>query len=397
MSDHKLMSGFPSSPEQQVSLANWRLSPFSSWSFHHARELLPTANIYRGCGPVMDLPSSYANLRNLSFKSADGKNWTIDEMLEASDTDGFLVLKSGKVVTERYFNGLTPETPHIIFSVSKSVAGSLAGVLVEQGKLDPDTLVAKYIPEIESSAYGDATVRHVLDMTVSIDFVEDYLNKEGTFARYRDATGWNPTLDPARLSDLRSFLVSLPRGSHPHGEKFCYVSPNSDMLGWILERAAGQPYAKLLSELVWQKMGAEFDAYITVDRLGAPRSAGGLCCTLRDLARFGEIMRHNGKFGNTEVLPANWVHDIRNAGDYAAWQRGSIANFLPKGRYRSKWYQVDPANGSFCAIGIHGQWIYIDPKAEVVIVKLSSQKLPDDAKIDRLMVSSFALIADALR
>lgn len=397
MSEQKLMSAFPSAAEQQVTLGNWRLPPFNNWSFHHVREVLPTANIYHGSGPVMSLPASGAKLPNLSFKAQDGRDWTVDDMLKASDTDGFLVLKSGKVVTERYFNGLTPEAPHIIFSVSKSVTGSLAGILVKQGKLDPDAPVTRYIPEIANSAYGDATVRHVLDMTVSIDFVEDYLNKDGPFARYRDATGWNPILDPARLNDLRNFLASLPRDRHPHGEKFYYVSPNSDLLGWIVERASGRPYAALLSELVWQKMGAEFDAYITVDRLGAPRSAGGICCTLRDLARFGEVMRHDGKFGGTEVLPADWVNDIRNAGDYAAWQRGTMAKFLPKGRYRSKWYQVDPATGSFCGIGIHGQWVYIDPTAEVVIAKLSSQKLPVDDAIDGLMLSSFAAIASSLR
>jgi len=396
VSDQKLMSSFPSAAEQQVTLANWRLPPFNNWAFHHVRDILPTANIYRGTGPVMTLSASGAKLPNLSFRGASSRDWTIDEMLQASDTDGFLVLKSGKVVTERYFNGLTPEAPHIIFSVSKSVTGSLAGLLVKQGKLDPDAPVTRYIPEAKSSAYGDATVRHVLDMTVSIDFVEDYLNKDGPFARYRDATGWNPILDPARVNDLRNFLSSLPRDSHPHGEKFYYVSPNSDLLGWIVERASGRPFAALLSELIWQKMGAEFDAYVTVDRLGAPRTAGGICCTLRDLARFGEVMRLGGKFGATEVLPPDWVKDIRTAGDRDAWLRGSMAQFLPKGRYRSKWYQVGSEGGAFCGIGIHGQWVYIDPAAEVVIAKMSSQKLPVDEALDGVMTSSFAAIAQAL-
>jgi hypothetical protein len=390
------MSGFPSAPDQQVSLANWRLPPFNNWAFHHVREIVPTANIYHGAGPVMPLPASTVSLPNLTFRGLRGRDWTLDEMLQSSDTDGFLVLKSGKIVTERYFNGLTPETPHIIFSVSKSFTGSLAGILVQQGKLDPDAPVTRYIPEAKSSAYGDATVRQVLDMTVSIDFVEDYLNKDGPFARYRDATGWNPVLDPARLGDLRSFLISLPRDSHPHGEKFYYVSPNSDMLGWILERAAGRSYATLLSEHIWQKMGAEFDAYITVDRFGASRSAGGICCSLRDLARLGEVMRLDGKFGKTEVIPANWVADIRQAGDRQAWQRGSMAKFLPKGRYRSKWYMVGSETEAFCGIGIHGQWVYIDPASEVVIAKLSSQKLPVDEMLDGLMLSGFDAIVEAL-
>lgn len=390
------MSGFPSMTEQQVSLANWRLPPFNNWAFHHVREIVPTANIHHGAGPVLSLPESGMVLPNLPFRGLRGRDWTLEEMLQASDTDGFLVLQGGKIVSERYFNGLTPEAPHIIFSVSKSVTGTLAGILVEQGKLDPDAPVARYIPEASNSAYGDCTVRHVLDMTVSIDFVEDYLNKDGAFARYRDATGWNPILDPARLNDLRNFLLSLPRDSRDHGEKFHYVSPNSDLLGWVLERASGQSFASLLSTHLWQKMGAEFDAYVTVDRFGAPRSAGGICCSLRDLGRFGELMRRGGNVAGVQVVPMDWVMDIRHAGDHKAWQRGSMATFLPKGRYRSKWYQIGNDSGAYCGIGIHGQWIYIDPQSEVVIAKMSSQKLPVDELLDGLMLAGFAAITKAL-
>jgi len=391
------MGGFPSAPEQQVTLANWRLPPFNNWAFHHVREIVPSANIYRGTGPVLSLPASGIALPNVVFRGPRGQDWNLDDMLRASDTDGLLVLKSGKVVVERYFNGLTPEAPHIIFSVSKSVTGSLAGILVQQGKLDPEAPVTRYIPETKGSAYGEASLRHVLDMTVSIDFVEDYLNNDGAFARYRDATGWNPIRDPERLSDLRSFLLTLPRAERPHGEIFYYVSPNSDLLGWVLERASGRPYAALLSELLWQRMGAEFDAYVTVDRLGASRAAGGICCTLRDLGRLGELMRHEGRFGQSQVIPADWAADIRTAGDREAWQRGSMAKFLPQGRYRSKWYQTGNAGGAFLGVGIHGQWVYIDPASEVVIAKMSSQKLPVDEALDGLTLRCFSAIVEALR
>ncbi|HVJ41097.1 MAG TPA: serine hydrolase [Dongiaceae bacterium] len=397
MSEQVLMGGFPSAPEQQVTLANWRLPPFNNWAFHHVREIVPSANIYRGTGPVLSLPASGIALPNVVFRGPRGQDWNLDDMLRASDTDGLLVLKSGKVVVERYFNGLTPEAPHIIFSVSKSVTGSLAGILVQQGKLDPEAPVTRYIPETKGSAYGEASLRHVLDMTVSIDFVEDYLNNDGAFARYRDATGWNPIRDPERLSDLRSFLLTLPRAERPHGEIFYYVSPNSDLLGWVLERASGRPYAALLSELLWQRMGAEFDAYVTVDRLGASRAAGGICCTLRDLGRLGELMRHEGRFGQSQVIPADWAADIRTAGDREAWQRGSMAKFLPQGRYRSKWYQTGNAGGAFLGVGIHGQWVYIDPASEVVIAKMSSQKLPVDEALDGLTLRCFSAIVEALR
>lgn len=396
MSSQDLMIGFPPPAEQQVSLENWRRPPFNTWAFHHVRQIVPTANIAHGSGAGSPLSAHGRQLDNIAFRGPDGRDWTLERMLTSSTTDGLVVMKSGRLVTERYFNGQTAEVPHIVFSVSKSITGTLAGILVEKGQLDPDAPVTKYIPEAVSSAYGDCTVRHVLDMTVSIDFVEDYLNTDGPFARYRDATGWNPIYDRSRLNDLRSFLLTLPRDRHPHGERFYYVSPNSDMLGWILERASGTPYATLLSEHIWRKMGAEYDAYITVDRLGAPRSAGGICTTVRDLARFGELMRCKGVMGGQRIVPAAWIDDILGNGDPAAWQHGSMAKFLPQGRYRSKWYLTGNEHGAYCAIGIHGQWIYVDPAAEVVIAKVSSQPLPVDEDLDRLLLVGFDAIARAL-
>ncbi|HSY86640.1 MAG TPA: serine hydrolase, partial [Verrucomicrobiae bacterium] len=320
---------------------------------------------------------------------------TIAGLLSESYTDGFLLLQRGRVLAEWYDSTLAPALPHIIFSVSKSVTGTLAGVLVERGLLDPEAPVTRYIPEAAGSAYGDCTVRHVLDMTVSTEFVEDYLDPNGDFARYRIATGWNP-VDPAKATDLRSFLVTLRRGKHPHGRDYHYVSPNSDLMGWILERAGGQPYAELLSEALWQPLGAEFDAYTAVDRLGAPRPAGGLCVSLRDLARFAEMMRCRGMAEGRQVIPGWWVDDIRNNGDAGPWQRSEAAKLAPKGRYRSKWYVLGNDHGAFCGIGIHGQWVYVDPAAEITIAKLSSQPLPVDDPTDFLILAGFEAIGKAL-
>jgi hypothetical protein len=318
-------------------------------------------------------------------------------MLPDTATDGFLVLHKGRVALEWYGNGLSAGDPHIVFSISKSITGILAGILVKRGQLDPDAPVLRYIPEAAGSAYADCTVRHVLDMNVGIEFVENYLDTTGDFARYRAATGWNPVDNPALSTDLRSFLVTLRRDANPHGAKFHYVSPNSDLLGWILERAGGMPYARLLTELIWQKLGAEADAHVTVDRAGAARSAGGICVTLRDLARFGDMVRNYGRAGDQQVVPRGWIEDILENGDQRPWlATETAAKFLPAGRYRSQWYIVGNDSGAYCAIGIHGQWLYIDPKAEMVIARLSSAPLPLDDATDRLLLAAFAAIADAL-
>ena len=395
MSTEPLMRGFPPAPAEQVTLANWRQPPFNRWGFSHVRQILPTAPIARAPVPPAPLRRSERDIGRIAFQGPDGKERTITGLLSESYTDGFLLLQRGRVLAEWYDSTSAPALPHIIFSVSKSVTGTLAGVLVERGLLDPEAAVTRYIPEAAGSAYGDCTVRHVLDMTVSTDFVEDYLDPHGDFARYRIATGWNP-VDPAKATDLRSFLVTLRRGKHPHGRDYHYVSPNSDLMGWILERAGGQPYAELLSEALWQPMGAEFDAYTAVDRLGAPRPAGGICVSLRDLARFGEMMRCRGMAEGRQVIPGWWVDDIRNNGDAGPWQRAEASKIAPKGRYRSKWYVLGNDHGAFCGIGIHGQWIYVDPAAEITIAKLSSQPLPVDDPTDFLILAAFQAIAKAV-
>ncbi|HEY1384367.1 MAG TPA: serine hydrolase, partial [Dongiaceae bacterium] len=385
------------SPAAGVTLANWRQAPWNCWAFHHVQEILPVARIPHDPAHVSALQQAQKPLGDLSFTGPGGAQWTLSRMLPATTTDGFLVLHQGRIAFEWYGNGLTAADPHIVFSVSKSITGTLAGILVERGQLDPDALVVRYVPEAANSVYGDCTVRHVLDMAVGISFVEDYLDTTGDFARYRAATGWNPVANPALASDVRSFLVTLRRDANPHGAVFHYVSPNSDMLGWILERAAGAPYARLLSDLIWRRLGTEADAHVTVDRLGAARAAGGICVTLRDLARFGEMVRNLGRAGAHQIVPRGWIEDILRNGDQRAWlAQPTAAKFLPNGRYRSQWYMIGNASGAYCAIGIHGQWIYVDPEAEVVIAKLSSQPLPLDDPTDHLLLAAFAAIARAL-
>ena len=139
----------------------------------------------------------------------------------------------------------------------------LTGILVDRGFLDPDSPITEYIPEVNSSAYETATVRHLLDMSVGISFNEDYENEAGDFARYRMATGWIPLSEPGAPDNLRSFLSTLKKEGD-HGVVFHYVSPNTDLLGWVLERASGLPFAELFSREIWQPMGAEYLSLIHI-------------------------------------------------------------------------------------------------------------------------------------
>ena len=379
-----------------MNLSNWRQSPYSQWSFHHVRELIPTEAIPAAKGVPGKWEVDKRPLDRLEFEGRAGETWSLRQLFQATSTDALLVAHQGRLVHEWYAHDDIEQLPHIVFSVSKSITASLAGVLVGQGLLDPAAQVIDYIPELGDSAYADCSVQQVLDMTVSLDFDELYDATDGKFVEYRISTGWHPANPDQADFCLHDFLISLAPGAGINGRVFEYKSPNSDLLGWILESIAQERLADLFSKHLWQPMGAEADAYITVDRKGAPRTAGGFCAKPRDLLRFGELMRNGGCSGDLQIIPAQWVQECREGGDNEVWKRGgAITEKFTRGSYRNKWYQTGNAHRAFCAIGIHSQWIYIDPVAEVVIVKLSSQGDPLNAELAAVNLRAFeAICAD---
>jgi CubicO group peptidase (beta-lactamase class C family) len=358
-----MMEGFPPKPEGQVTLANWRTAPFNRWGFHHVREIVPSADIANDRKTVRELARQPTALPLGN--------------LEDTDTDGIVVLHKGRILYEHYAHGMTGDDPHILMSVSKSMLGLLAGILVSRNILELERPVVDVIPELKLTAYGGATIRQLLDMRAGIAFDEDYLATSGPILEYRKATGWNPLGAGETPSDLRSYFSTLKRSDGKHGGRFHYVSPNTDLLGWVIERCAATRYADLMSELLWKPMGAERSAYITVDRLGAPRCAGGMCATARDLARVGQLIIEGGR----GLVPANWIEDLYENGDPEAWKAGPFVDYfarLPL-HYRGKWYVVRGTDPLLVAFGIHGQHLFIDRGRELVIAKYSSQAVPLDA------------------
>lgn len=377
--------------DTSVTLANWRTAPHSTQSFHSVDKLIPVSRI-EAPERAWEFATEPQSLYTIVFKDQHGRERQLPQVLDATCTRGLVVLRGGRLVAERYSQGYDGTTPHILFSVSKSLTGAMAGILVDQGLLDPESLVIKYVPEVAESAYCDCTLRHVLDMTVSSSFSEEYLDQSGDYGRYRRATLWDPPLPGKDPGTLHGLLATVSRAPGPHGEVFKYLSPNSDFLGWVLERVSGRNFSSMFSALIWKPMGAEADAFVTVDAEGAPRTAGGICALPRDLARFGEIMR----LGGNNILPGGWVEDIKHAGDSGPWKKGDFFDLFPKGRYRSKWYQTGNASGAFCGIGIHGQWLWIDPHREVVIAKVSAQEEPVNDDTDILLTLAFEAIAEAV-
>ncbi len=350
-------------------LENWMRPPHPRWSFRHVRELIPTARIRHGHHPRALTFAPAGNLLDLRFETTSGER-VLGDYLETTQTDALVAVKGDRIALEWLAPGIRDDEPHLMFSVTKSITALLCGALVGDGKIDVDAPVTDYVPEVAGGGFGDATVRHLLDMEASYAFVEDY-SPGPDIVEYRNAAGWYPS--PPDTEGLRTFLARRQKEGD-HGQRFRYMSPTTDMLGWVCEAASGLPYGVAVSRYLWAPMGAEADADMTLDRFGSPRAAGGLSATARDLARLGMIVAEGG----AGIVPADFIEDLTAGGDPNHWALGDYADWLPGGCYRSCWYQprIDP--GCVMAVGIHGQMIYVDRPRGVVVVKQSSWDSPDD-------------------
>lgn len=374
-----LMKDFPPREGHQVTLANWRLAPFNQWAFHHVREIVPTASIDNEPSAVSALDHAPRDLSGITIEGHDG-NVSLSKFLEKTDTDALVVLHKGKLVYEIYRHGMTAATPHILMSVSKSVLGIITGIAIADGALSEDDPVERHLPEMAKTGFAGASVRDLLDMRVGVTFDENYLTTTGPIIDYRKATNWNPLQSGDTVSDLRSFFSTLKQTDGPHNGDFHYISPNSDLLGWVIERATGERFSDYMSRVLWQPMGAEYPAYLTVDRLCAPRTAGGICTTARDLARLGRLLTGDGHRDGRQIIPPSWIIDIQDNGDTPAWNNGNFADMFPNlpMHYRSKCYVVRGDTPMIFGLGIHGQYLFVDRAREVVIAKMSSQDIPLD-------------------
>ena len=379
---------------RQTDLSNWRTPPYNRWAYHNVRQIVPTAPIY-AAGPAVALPRRPRALSDIACSDRNGVTRTFNDVLDRSYTDALLVMHQGEIVAEHYFGTMQARDPHITMSVSKSMTAAAAGICIDKGLLDPDAVVETYIPELAGSGFAGATLQQVLDMRVGLAFVEDYYVSDGVMIEYREATGWNPPSRNALPGGLHDFLLRLKQGRE-HGGSFQYTSPCSDLLGWLLETVTGKPLATLFGELVWGPIGAEFDGYITVDRHGGTRAAGGFNLALRDLGRMGLAMQQMGTIDGRQVLPSWWVADTTTGGDRKAWADGNFEYLLPGGCYRNKWYQYGNDLGAYCCIGIHGQFLYVAPAASVVIAHFASHPDPFDADAETMLLDAFDAVARAI-
>ena len=369
-----LMHGFPPPVDALVTLANWQEPPYNRWSFSHMRELVPTQRISKGLGPVTPLLAAPLPLGEIALHRVDGAEAIVDDVLDSTYTDAVVVVHGGRVVLERYAGETGPDTPHLLMSISKSVVGCVAGNLVERGLLSPAHLVTDHVPELERSGYRGASLRDVLDMRSGVEFSEDYTDLNAEVRVMEEAMGWRPASHRQLPSSMYAYLTTLG-GAGNHGGVFDYRSCETDVLGWVCERATNTRMADLVGELVWSPIGAERDAEITCDGVGTAIHDGGMCAAARDLARFGAMLLAGGEVAGRKVVPAAWLRESWTVAPdiHDAFARSVSGPYLPGGWYRNKFWFVPREHGDvLLCLGIHGQMLYVSPGTGTVAAKLSS-------------------------
>lgn len=394
------MQGFP--PPADKVLHTWDGSffefPAIRWSVVHMRQMLPTVNVSRGLEAPRSLEYNIdKDIDALTFTPWDADTtMTWEESLWVNYTDGMIILHKGKVVYERYFSELTETDVHAVMSLTKSFTGTLASILVAEGTIDETRLVPFYVPELENSAYGDATVREVMDMTTALQYSENYANPNADVWQF-SAAG-NPLPKPKDYTGPEGYYEYLEtvKKQGEHGDAFGYKTVNADALGWIVARASGKSVNQLLSDRIWSKLGMEQDAYYQIDGKGIAFAGGGFNAGLRDLARFGELLRNKGMLDGKQIIPAQTVIDIEKGGSKEAFAKSDHPK-LKGWSYRNMWWMTENEDGAYAARGVHGQTIYINPAAEMVIVRLASHPVAGNAANDPTSLPAYQAVADYLK
>ncbi|GHO46818.1 6-aminohexanoate-dimer hydrolase [Ktedonospora formicarum] len=369
------MRGFPPSKEARVTHAQQLLGPYNRWSFQNIQKLNPTAEVWRGEGAVVHFDREPRDLDGISYQRRNGSRYTFGEMLELSYTDGIAVIHQGKMIYERYLNSMQAHTLHAWASGSKSMTGTLAAMLAHEGLFDLENQITYYLPELKESGFAGATVQQAMDMTTTVKFrrveggpltahpsmVEDW--------QYSVTLGWLAKPEKYTGPETSYELLATMYRDGEHGERFTYQTPNSDILAWIIKRLLNKPLADIMQERIWSKMGVERDAAWVVGPTTEETSGSGLITTLRDMARFGQMMLQKGRFNGKQIVPEAVIEDM---------ERVALPGSHNPMPYHNQWWLANNEHGAYYALGYGGQILYIDPSAQLVVAKMSSYPVPVD-------------------
>ncbi|MEO1198763.1 MAG: serine hydrolase [Pseudomonadota bacterium] len=393
-----IMQGTPPPADWRVPFIDWDRPPWNRWAFQNVRQIMPTAEVWRGTGPGRDLPEDLRDVGHVEVTGTDGQTRTIDAFLDETYTDGFIVLKGGQIIHESYFNGMTRRSLHLSQSVAKSVTAMSAGALIGDGVLDPGTLLTDYIPELAETAYAGATLQHVLDMTSGARFSEDYTDRYSDIGAMDVASAWKPAPDGTRREDFPDCvfdqMLTLKTLEAEHGSRFLYRSIETDVVAHCMERATGKRLPEIVSDALWSGVGADESACFTVDTSGYALACGGFNATLRDYARFGLLVLGGGAWNGRQVIPQAWIDDTFS-GPHGLFNDAGRELF-PNGAYRNQFWIEDNDRQTILARGVFGQMIFISRDLDCVAVKLSTWPDFRNTFYDDLTRRAIRAIAEAV-
>ncbi|MFL1379343.1 serine hydrolase domain-containing protein [Nocardiopsis protaetiae] len=360
--------------------------PFNEWTFTHMSALLPTQAVPRACTP-RPLPRGTGPLP-VTYEYR-GEKRTLARLHAATETTGFAVVHRGVLVHEAYPGVFAhPRARFQLFSLTKSVTALLVGVALKEGDIDSlqDPAVT-YCPRLAGTAYAGATVEDLLRMCSGAgdERLEDYADPDAVINDFeRTVTAGGSLWDVIRR---------VPATAAP-GARFNYSTLDSQVLGWVLESAVGMPIADYAARRLWGPIGAQDDAYYFLTR-GRPRTAlggGSLNASVRDMAKVGLLMARDGVVAGERILPEGWVERARGAG-LAHLEVGALGpTGAPHYGYSDQWWTLGGDRRAFTGLGIHGQYLWVDPQADVVVVKTSAWPTADDEDRDDETVAAMRAI-----
>ncbi|MEZ5500996.1 MAG: serine hydrolase [Steroidobacteraceae bacterium] len=339
--------------------------PYLLGSWTRMAEIYPSRLIARG-GAVRPLARADRKLTSVQY-TLDGKTFTLEDYLRRNAVTSLLVVRNGRIAYEKYLRGTDANTLFVSWSMAKSVTSTLLGLLVRDGAISSLSQPAgAYVAELNESGYGDVPLRDLLQMSSGVKFVEDNFDQTS-----REGRAWIDGVIERRLPYNQTILWFHEK-LRPPGTAFYYASIEPQVVGWVVRRRAGKPLAEYFSERIWQKLGAEHDASWVLDRPGGMEIAS--CCinaTTRDYARFGLLFLNDGRVGDEQVVPAEWVRlATRPDPERPYLHPGAIEKRNGLG-YQHYWW-LWPDDDAYSALGHGGQWIYVNPRRQLVIVQTAT-------------------------
>ncbi|MEP7201554.1 MAG: serine hydrolase [Ilumatobacteraceae bacterium] len=376
---------------------NWIDGPHNRWGFLHVPDLTRTVRIAGSREPPDPLPRRPHDVGAMAFEHLD-RRWTIEEMLEATYTDGMMVVHDGAVLLEQYGGLMQPTDTHLLMSVSKSLTSTLAGVLVGEGLIDTAQCVTDYVPSLRGTSWEGCTLQHLLDMRAGTKFDEDdYDNPDSDGRLIEQVSGYTTRTRADIPADTYEWIRRISNAAD-HGGPFQYRSILPDVLAWVMCEATGRTFADLFSQHIWSHLAAR-DAEIIVDPAGFPIVEGGICTTLEDLARFGVMCLQRGAFGGHQIVPNSWMQRPTTFNEELIYsfvlplQAGRAG---PNSCYHDFWWVYDSVSGIYCGLGINGQMVMIHHPSNTVIAKLSTWPDRMDYTLADLTDAGLLALCDSL-